>query len=178
MRKHRGPRFHQPPRGQANVPGRGNRAFPAPGNQRRPKSQDFGRVRIVIWHGYLLGGTGSNVYTRALAREWARTGHDVTVVCQERAPERYDLGGARVVRPELPGRLLPVFVLDRYEGLEPRLLQTLTASERRAYVEANASTLREHLPADALLTNHVLPGAAVGAAAGHAFGVKVHGSEL
>ena len=60
-------------------------------------------MRILLWHGYLLGGTGSNVYTRALAREWSRAGHDVTVVCQERHPERYDLGGARVVVPELPG---------------------------------------------------------------------------
>jgi hypothetical protein len=45
-------------------------------------------VRILIWHGYLLGGTGSNVYTRALAREWSRLGHEVIVVCQERHPER------------------------------------------------------------------------------------------
>ena len=37
-------------------------------------------MKILLWHGYLLGGTGSNVYTRALAREWARAGHDVTVV--------------------------------------------------------------------------------------------------
>ena len=36
-------------------------------------------MRILLWHGYLLGGTGSNVYTRALAREWSRAGHDVTV---------------------------------------------------------------------------------------------------
>jgi glycosyltransferase involved in cell wall biosynthesis len=135
-------------------------------------------VRIVVWHGYLLGGTGSNVYTRALAREWAREGHDVTVVCQERDPGRYELGGARVVRPELPGRLLPVFVLDRYEGLEPRLLQGLPRAERSAFVDANAAAVREHLPADALLTNHVLLGAPVGAATGHPFGVKVHGSEL
>ena len=35
-------------------------------------------VRILLWHGYLLGGTGSNVYTRAVAREWSRAGHDVT----------------------------------------------------------------------------------------------------
>ena len=69
-------------------------------------------MRILLWHGYLLGGTGSNVYTRALAREWMRAGHDVTVVCQERHPERYDVGGARVVVPELPDGLLPVFVLD------------------------------------------------------------------
>src|SRR6266403_331534 len=56
-------------------------------------------MRILLWHGYLLGGTGSNVYTRALAREWSLAGHDVTVVCQERHPEQYDLGGARVVVP-------------------------------------------------------------------------------
>ena len=40
-------------------------------------------MRILLWHGYLLGGTGSNVYTRALAREWSRAGHDVTVFAQE-----------------------------------------------------------------------------------------------
>ena len=56
-------------------------------------------MRILLWHGYLLGGTGSNVYTRALAREWSRAGHDVTVICQEPHPERYDLGGAKVFRP-------------------------------------------------------------------------------
>lgn len=134
--------------------------------------------KIVIWHGYLLGGTGSNVYSRALAREWAGAGHDVTVICQEPEPERYDLAGARVVRPELPGGVLPVFVLDRYEGLEPRLLHELGARERDAYVEANAATLRAELPADVVLTNHALLGGAVGAAAGHPFGVKVHGSEL
>ena len=86
-------------------------------------------MRILLWHGYLLGGTGSNVYTRALAREWSLAGHEVTVVCQERHPERYDLGGAGVVVPELPGRLLPVFVLDRYEGLEARLLGDLSTQE-------------------------------------------------
>jgi glycosyltransferase involved in cell wall biosynthesis len=135
-------------------------------------------VRILLWHGYLLGGTGSNVYTRALAREWSNAGHDVTVVCQERAPDRYDLGGAAVVNVDLPGRLLPVFVMDRYAGLEPKLLQELTGAEKTAYVEANAATLRELLPADLVFTNHVLMGGAVGAATGAPFRVKAHGSEL
>jgi glycosyltransferase involved in cell wall biosynthesis len=135
-------------------------------------------VRILLWHGYLLGGTGSNVYTRAVAREWSRAGHEVVVVCQEPRPEPYDLGGARVVRPELPERLLPVFVLDRYEGLEARLLQELTAPQRRAYVEANAAALRALGPADAVFANHVLLGAPVGAASGLPFAVKAHGSEL
>jgi glycosyltransferase involved in cell wall biosynthesis len=136
------------------------------------------RVRILLWHGYLLGGTGSNVYTRALAREWSRSGHDVTVVCQDRHHERYDLGGANVVVPALPGRLLPVFVLDDYEGLEPRLLQDFTPAERNAYVEANAAALRELLPADLVFANHVLLGGAVARASGVRYAVKAHGSEL
>ena len=32
------------------------------------KARQDRAVRIVLWHGYLLGGTGSNVYTRARAR--------------------------------------------------------------------------------------------------------------
>jgi glycosyltransferase involved in cell wall biosynthesis len=135
-------------------------------------------VRILLWHGYLLGGTGSNVYTRALAREWSRAGHEVAVVCQERAPERYDLGGAHVVNVDLPGGLLPVFVMDRYAGLEPRLLQDFTGAEKAAYVDANAAAVRELLPADIVLANHVLMGGPVGAAAGAPFRVKAHGSEL
>jgi glycosyltransferase involved in cell wall biosynthesis len=135
-------------------------------------------VRILLWHGYLLGGTGSNVYTRALAREWSLSGHDVTVVCQERHPERYDLGSASVVVPELPNDLLPTFVLDRYEGLDARLLGDFTPEERNAYVEANAAVLRELGPADLVFANHVLLGAPVGVGSGMRFRVKAHGSEL
>jgi glycosyltransferase involved in cell wall biosynthesis len=134
-------------------------------------------MKILIWHGYLLGGTGSNVYTRQLAREWARAGHDVTVLCQEPHPEPYDLGGARVVRPDVAG-LLPVFVLDRYEGYRVELLQDCRRDELDAWVEANAVALREHLPADFVLCNHVLLGGAVGAASGAPYAVKAHGSEL
>jgi glycosyltransferase involved in cell wall biosynthesis len=118
------------------------------------------------------------VYTRALAREWSRAGHQVVVVCQDRAPEQYHLGGARVVNVDLPNRLLPVFVLDRYAGLEPRLLQDFTDEEKAAYVDANAGVLRELLPADLVFANHVLMGGAVGAATGARFRVKAHGSEL
>jgi glycosyltransferase involved in cell wall biosynthesis len=134
-------------------------------------------VKILIWHGYLLGGTGSNVYTRQLAREWAREGHDVTVLCQEPHPERYDLGGAEVVRPDVGG-LLPVFVRDRYEGYRVELLQDCSREELGAWVEANAAAVRERLPADYLLCNHVLLGGAVGAASGSPYAVKAHGSEL
>jgi glycosyltransferase involved in cell wall biosynthesis len=69
-------------------------------------------------------------------------------------------------------------VLDRYEDLEPRYLQDLSAAERESFVERNAAAVREHLPADYLLVNHVLPGAPVGTGVGMPFVVKAHGSEL
>ena len=134
-------------------------------------------MRILLWHGYLLGGTGSNVYTRQLAREWSRAGHDVTVLSQEPRPETYDLGGAATLRPDVGG-FLPVFVLDRYEGYEVRRLQDCTRAELDAWVEANAAAIRSLLPADLVFANHVLLGGPVGAASGARYAVKAHGSEL
>lgn len=134
-------------------------------------------MKILIWHGYLLGGTGSNVYTRSLARAWSQAGHDVVVLCQEPHPDRYDLGGARVVRPQLDGPL-PVFVLDRYEDMQAQLLGQVTPSDRARFVEQNAAAVRAEGPADLLLTNHVLLGGPVGAASGLPYVVKAHGSEL
>ncbi|MDQ3067414.1 MAG: glycosyltransferase family 4 protein [Actinomycetota bacterium] len=134
-------------------------------------------LRLLLWHGYLLGGTGSNVYTRSLAREWTRAGHDVTVLSQEAQPELYDLGTAKTVRPDVGG-LLPVFVRDRYEGYEVKLVQDCTRGELDEWVERNAAAVREHLPADLVFANHVLLGGPVGAATGARYAVKAHGSEL
>jgi glycosyltransferase involved in cell wall biosynthesis len=134
-------------------------------------------MKILLWHGYLLGGTGSNVYTRCLARAWSRLGHDVVVFCQDPHPDLYDVGGARVVRPDV-GRVLPVFVVDRYEDMEAHRIQDLGWPERDRFVEASAAAVRDHLPADLVLTNHLLLGGPVGAAVGVPYAVKAHGSEL
>lgn len=134
-------------------------------------------MRIFVWHGYLLGGTGSNIYTRQLSREWSREGHDVTVFSQESHPERYDLGGAHTVKPDVGG-LLPVFVVDRYEGYRVARVQDCTRGELDAWVEANAQALRAHGAADFLLVSHVLLGGAVGAMSASSYVVKAHGSEL
>jgi glycosyltransferase involved in cell wall biosynthesis len=134
-------------------------------------------VRIFVWHGYLLAGTGSNIYARQLAREWMREGHEVTVFSQEPRPERYDLGGAATERPDVGG-LLPVFVIDRYDGYEVKLVQDCTHEELSAWVEANAAAMRERLPADLVFVNHVVLGGPVGAATGARYVVKAHGSEL
>ena len=134
-------------------------------------------MKILLWHGYLLGGTGSNVYTRALAREWSRAGHDVTVLSQEPRPEAYDLGGARAARPDVDG-YLPVFVLDRYEGYEVERVPDADRDRLEQWVDANAAAVRDHLPAELVFTNHVLLGGPVGVATGAPFAVKAHGSEL
>ncbi|HZC14499.1 MAG TPA: glycosyltransferase family 4 protein [Thermoleophilaceae bacterium] len=134
-------------------------------------------MRLFVWHGYLLGGTGSNIYARQLSREWSREGHDVTVFSQEPRPKRFDLGGAETVRPDVAG-LLPVFVLDRYEGYEVKLVQDCSRDELDAWVEANAAAIRDRGPADVVFANHVLLGGPVGGASGSPYVVKAHGSEL
>jgi glycosyltransferase involved in cell wall biosynthesis len=135
-------------------------------------------VKILLWHGYLLGGTGSNVYTRSLARAWSRLGHEVVVFSQDPHPEAHEgLDGVAFIRPKIDVRL-PVFVLDRYEDLEPAYLQDIPPSERQRFVELNAAAVRRELPADYLFVNHVLLGAPVGAAVGMPYTVKAHGSEL
>ena len=47
-------------------------------------------MRVLIFHGYLLGGTGSNVYNAELAAALVRGGHEVHLVCQERDPLALD----------------------------------------------------------------------------------------
>jgi glycosyltransferase involved in cell wall biosynthesis len=69
-------------------------------------------------------------------------------------------------------------VLDHYEGYRVELLQDCSREELDVWVEANAAVLREHVPADLVLCNHVLLGGAVGRASGAPYAVKAHGSEL
>ncbi len=134
-------------------------------------------MRIFVWHGYLLAGTGSNIYARQLSREWSRVGHDVTVFSQDPAPDRFDLGGAATAKPDVGG-LLPVFVIDDYDGYRVKRVQECTREELDAWVDANAAALRAAGSADMVFVNHVLLGGPVGAASGSPYVVKAHGSEL
>ncbi len=140
-------------------------------------------MRLVLWHGYLLEGTGSNIYTQHVARAWGRLGHDVVLVCQEPRPERFALGpNVRVVVPDV-GPLLPVFVLDRYEGIEARHVADMTAAELDRFVERNARAVAgaHGGSPDLVLANHILMGGPVAAracAGGTPHAVKIHGSEL
>ena len=47
-------------------------------------------MRVLIFHGYLLRGTGSNVYNAELAAALVRGGHDVHLLSQDRTPLELD----------------------------------------------------------------------------------------
>jgi len=161
-------------------------------------------VRILIFHGYLLRGTGSNVYNASIASALVQAGHRVELLCQERDPfglEWVDAAGdwdggeldvrirhepvrATVYRPDIGG-LLPVYVADRYAGLEARPFPDCSDAEVEHYVAANVSAVREVVALaqpDLALANHLVMGPAIlaRALAGTAvpFAAKVHGSAL
>jgi glycosyltransferase involved in cell wall biosynthesis len=163
-------------------------------------------VRILLWHGWLLEGSGSNVYTARVAEVLRADGHDVLLVCQEGHPERYrwiDAAGTVgrdgvselvptgaepasgrcvVVRPRI-GRLLPVFVVDEYEGFEVKRFVDLTDEELEAYLNANADALRAAAAwhgSEVVIAGHAIPGSAVAlrALGPQRYVTKIHGSDL
>jgi glycosyltransferase involved in cell wall biosynthesis len=160
-------------------------------------------MRVLVFHGYLLRGTGSNVYNARLCAALARAGHEVDLLCQEPRPEELDFvdavgtweGGEPRVRtlrepvrvtawrPDI-GHLLPVYVADRYEGFEVRTLLECSDAEVEAYVAANVAAVRDVCARerpDAALANHLVMGPAIvarGLGGEAPYAVKVHGSAL
>jgi glycosyltransferase involved in cell wall biosynthesis len=160
-------------------------------------------MRVLVFHGYLLRGTGSNVYNAELCAALARLGHTVDLLSQERRPHELDFvdavgtwdgGEARVEvlrepvrvtvwRPDI-GELLPVYVLDRYEGMKAKTFLECTDEEIEAYVAANAHAVRDVVARarpDVALANHLVMGPAIlarGLEGRVPFAIKVHGSDL
>jgi glycosyltransferase involved in cell wall biosynthesis len=135
-------------------------------------------MRILIFHGYLLRGTGSNIYNANLARTLAGLGHEVHLLCQDRswqAPE-----GVTVHVPDI-GRVLPVYVADEYEGFDATPFPELTDDELQHYLDANIEAVRAVPTPDVALANHLVMGPVILARAleGRApYAVKIHGSAL
>jgi glycosyltransferase involved in cell wall biosynthesis len=146
-------------------------------------------MKVLIFHGYLLRGTGSNVYNANLAQALARLGHDVHLLCQERDAERLDWvrepggdGQIAVHNPDIGG-LLPVYVADSYEGFDVKTFPELSERELDRYLDANVAAVAAVAEAaggvDAALANHLVMGPAILARAGiGGFAAKVHGSAL
>lgn len=136
-------------------------------------------MRVLIFHGYMLRGTGSNIYNVNLAPALARLGHEVHLLCQDR---EVTVPGVHIHNPDIGG-LLPVYVKDPYPGFEVKAFEELTAAELDRYLDANVAAVRELAERvggfDAALANHLVMGPAILARADVApFAAKVHGSAL
>jgi glycosyltransferase involved in cell wall biosynthesis len=120
---------------------------------------------ICVLHGYLLEGSGSNLWTRSILEALCRQGHHVHLMAQENHPERYPFiaasrryypdgsmetwhrqespyPGSCVLHKPVLGDTLPVFVWDRYEEFSRVIpMVELTDDEIEAYITLNARTL-------------------------------------
>src|SRR6187397_2542535 len=127
-------------------------------------------MRVLIFHGYMLRGTGSNIYNASLAPALARLGHEVHMLCQDREVR---IDGVEDHNPEIGG-LLPVYVKDPYEGFEVKAFPELSEEELDRYLDADVAG-----GIDVALANHLVMGPAILARANIApFAAKVHGSAL
>ncbi len=122
---------------------------------------------ICILHGYLLEGSGSNLWTRSIIQSLCRSGETVHLLCQENHPQLYDFiaevyiyhedgsietlfqravpyaGQCIMHKPKL-GKTLPVYVWDRYEefpDVQPMAQLSDTAVE--SYLEKNIRALKQ-----------------------------------
>jgi glycosyltransferase involved in cell wall biosynthesis len=78
------------------------------------------------------------------------------------------------------GRVLPVYVADRYPGVDAKAFPELSEEELDGYLDANVRAVEEVAAGgvDAALANHLIMGPAILARAGLQYAAKVHGSDL
>jgi glycosyltransferase involved in cell wall biosynthesis len=136
-------------------------------------------MRVLLFHGYMLRGTGSNIYTANLARALAGLGHEVHLLCQDR---QVRIEGVEIHNPDIHG-LLPVYVKDPYEGFEVKAFPELTGPELDRYIDANVAAVREVAASTggfaAALAGHLVMGPAILARSEIGdFAAKIHGSAL
>lgn len=119
---------------------------------------------IGILHGYLLEGSGSNIWTRSIVRSLCKNGETVHLVCQENHPENYDFiakchyyydnrvkttldrsvqykGKCIMHKPQL-GDVLPVYVWDKYDEFSNVVpMVELPNSVIEDYIERNTKVV-------------------------------------
>ena len=136
---------------------------------------------LAIIHGYLLEGSGSNLWTRCVVEALCRKGHTVQLVCQEPHPERYDCitaayryhddgtietmferdlapaysGRCIMHKPQL-GDTLPVYVWDKYEEY-PNVVPMIDLDDAaiEEYIQRNVKVLRRVVIEREVVAMHV-----------------------
>ena len=138
-------------------------------------------MRIGLYHGYELTGSGSNEYTRYLARFFTERSHEVHILCREKNPDQIPYvthafewfidGGKYELfkRPEkslpcylhqLPvGAVYPVYLTDKQRAGNVKSFVSLTDDELDEFHQVNADVLTAILSEfnlDILHANHLV----------------------
>jgi glycosyltransferase involved in cell wall biosynthesis len=138
-------------------------------------------VNIGLYHGYNLTGSGSNEYTRYLAKTFLRQGHTVHVICREYQPEKIDFIGqlwrwkidgscdVSVVNEQLEstsvlhqipyGEFYPVYITGKKSSTVFKEFVDLTDEELESFKVLNQLLLRNifsRISIDILHANHLV----------------------
>ena len=138
---------------------------------------------ICLLHGYLLEGSGSNLWTRSVLHALARAGHTVHLVCQEAHADQYDFiaelrvyaldgtaelawsravpyAGRVIMHKPVLGDLLPVYVWDKYEEFSRVVpMVDLSTEEIEQYISRNVAVVQRVVAENditVLHANHVV----------------------
>lgn len=154
---------------------------------------------ICILHGYLLEGSGSNLWTRSVVEALCRQGETVHLMAQENHPDRYPFiaearhyhtdgsvetfyrnaehrhPGSCILHTPVLGDTLPVFVWDEYEEFSRVVpMVDLPDDEIETYLEKNVRALTRIVRESgitAIHTNHAVLMSVVGQRVGAASGI-------
>jgi len=138
-------------------------------------------MKIGLYHGYELTGSGSNEYTRYIARAFFQAGHEVHIICREPHPEKIPYltnvlswnrdGDYEVLLSshssdipcflhQLPhGEVRPVFLTDKQRGGNVKSFVALSDKELNDYHKLNQFLLTQILSKfhlDVLHANHLI----------------------
>ncbi len=138
-------------------------------------------MRIGLFHGFELTGSGSNEYTRYLAKALKAEGHDVHVICRESRPEEigfishaYSWGvdgtptllfekesveGTCTLHQMPNAQVRPVYLTDKQREGNVKSFVNLSEEERKAYHELSVAVLKNILTEhrlDILHANHLV----------------------
>ena len=162
-------------------------------------------MKIALFHGYELIGSGSNEYNRYLAQSFIKLGHQVCLICRETQAERFSFidklvqwdsqgrtqtsqlrEGTQCVMHYIPyGNVYPVYLTDKQRQGNVKSFSELSDQELDNFIALN-----EHLldliialeKPDVVYANHLVmqPYLALQACSKHAIplGFFLHGSAI
>jgi len=118
-------------------------------------------MKIALYHGYELIGSGSNEYNRYLAKTFLQLGHEVMIICREQQAEQFDfidkvVTWKNATRHELKtlnktkqcslhsipsGPIYPVYLTDKQRAGNVKSFTDLTDLELLTFISINEEIL-------------------------------------